>query len=175
MLPHVPKSLLLVTIFVATSLLTYLSFHGRPLLHSSPQLPANGRNRPASKSGLFSLMSTEDQWDAHWEDLNNSSHDALAPSPPNTSNDIDNYAPKTSKILQAVMLAGDLETTLFERMLATHEAHSKRWGYKTGLLRHFIRGHGDWYESIFSKPLYILQLLTTEIGKAEEERAEWIM
>ena len=173
-----PKFLLLVVIFVAIGLVTYVSFYGRPTLHSNKKWPANSRKYPTSKNELFSLTDTEDQWDAQWEDLSNSSPDGGVSSSPDASDengDRDSDKPKSSKILQAVMLAGDLDTSLFERMLATHEIHSKRWGYGVRKLQRFIRGHGDWHESIFSKPLYILQLLTTEMGKAEDQRAEWIV
>lgn len=79
------------------------------------------------------------------------------------------------RVLQASMLTGKLNTPLFEAMLVTHVAHGQRWGYQTRTLRRFIRGRGNWDESMFSKPLHIMQLFITEMEKPEEERAEWIV
>ena len=178
MVPQLPKSLLLTAIFVAISLLIYLSYHNRSFLRSNSTRQYFNENLLATDNGSVSLPSNEDQcrtYPTNFTDHSIKTSSSLLANSLGRDDDVSLEKHTTSKILQAVMLAGDLDTQIFERMLSTHMAHGKHWGYETRILRRFIRGHGKWKESIFSKPLYVLQLLTTEMGKPEEERAEWIV
>ena len=85
------------------------------------------------------------------------------------------------KILQATMMFGHRYKGLNERTLQSHADHAKRWGYGNHVLTREIvgagavEGEGVWDKYIFSKILYLLRIMTMELEKPREERAEWIV
>ena len=85
------------------------------------------------------------------------------------------------KILQATMMFGHNYKGMNERPLQSHAEHAKDWGYGNHvLIREIVgagevEGEGDWNKFIFSKILYILRIMITELEKPREERAEWVV
>lgn len=87
---------------------------------------------------------------------------------------------KAREIIQISMLFGNhrgVNDEVFERSLDTHLSYGERWGYETHVLRHQLSGRNDddFGDLVFSKPLYMLSFLITELTKPEEERAKWVL
>ena len=88
---------------------------------------------------------------------------------------------QVSRILQASMMFGHRYKGLNERTLQSHVEHAQRWGYVNHVLTREIvgagavEGEGVWDRYIFSKLLYLLRIMTMELEKPREERAEWIV
>ena len=172
---QLPKSILLTTALALVAILTYLSVysypHWRPVLVSSTVGPEHCTPAPVDCSRFHEDNNSSSETDRYYLNPPDVSNEGTTHRPGMSSSKPDN----PSKILQAAMLAGEVQTPLYEKMLKTHAVHQRRWGYRTEVLRHFIRGHGQWENSIWSKPLFVLQLLIAELAKAEEDRSEWIV
>lgn len=88
---------------------------------------------------------------------------------------------RNSRILQATMMFGHNYKGLNERALQSHAEHASRWGYGNHVLTREIvgageiEGEGEWKKYIFSKILYILRIMTMELEKPRDKRAEWIV
>lgn len=88
---------------------------------------------------------------------------------------------RTPRILQATMMFGHNFEGLNERTLQSHAEHATRWGYGNHVLKMAIVGAGEvggegvWTKYIFSKILYILKIMTMELEKPRNKRAEWIV
>ena len=82
------------------------------------------------------------------------------------------YGNAGPRIRQMTMLFGSSPNEVDEQSLNTHIEHGKRWGYPTHILRRNIIDSEDWLEFCFSKPLYMLSVLLSEMAKPEDER-EW--
>ncbi|KAK5073247.1 hypothetical protein LTS08_004333 [Lithohypha guttulata] len=73
-----------------------------------------------------------------------------------------------ASIAKVSMLYGE-PNPLYERALATHEAHNNKFGYPFFILRERTLP-GYW-----SKPAYLLRLLLSELEKPEANRLKWLM
>lgn len=76
--------------------------------------------------------------------------------------------PRKSRIGKILMQYGP-ENPLYERGIATHDAHNDRFGYPMFILREKTLP-GYW-----SKPAYILRVLLQELEKPSDERLEWVL
>lgn len=75
---------------------------------------------------------------------------------------------KLQRVAKVSMLYGETNH-MYERALASHERHGKRWGYPMHILRQDI-SVGFW-----NKPSYLLSLVISELTKPAGERKEWLM
>ena len=86
---------------------------------------------------------------------------------------------RAPKIRQATMLSWKKQSQehaeMDERCLKTYVDYGKKWGYPTHILRNDVVGHGEWIELLFSKPLYLLSLIVTEMAKPKEQRSQWLV
>lgn len=73
-----------------------------------------------------------------------------------------------AEIAKMSMLYGP-PNPLYERALATHEAHNAKFGYPFFVLREKMLP-GFW-----SKPAYILRILMSELEKSEHDRLKWLV
>lgn len=85
-----------------------------------------------------------------------------------TRQSADQYRINNSSIAKVSMLYGG-PNPLYERALATHDAHNEKFGYPFYVLREQTLP-GYW-----SKPAYLLRLLLTELEKPKSQRLEWLV
>lgn len=75
---------------------------------------------------------------------------------------------KIAKVAKVSMLYG-AQNEYYERAIDSHIRHGQRHGYPVYVLTHDI-SRGYW-----NKPTYLLSIVIQELGKAPEERAQWLM
>ena len=74
------------------------------------------------------------------------------------------------------MFTGNMSNAdLYEACFKSHLKHGEQWGYATDVLHRSILGDSDISKIYFSKELHILNILITELAKAEDERAQWLV
>jgi hypothetical protein len=84
-------------------------------------------------------------------------------------------APQTNATAASVVLVGKVSAVFGDRAanyipaLLTHKQHADRYGYPTHILQRSV------VDGYWNKCLYILQILTEELGKTLAERVEWLM
>jgi hypothetical protein len=73
-----------------------------------------------------------------------------------------------ASIGKVTMLYGEL-SSVYERAVASHDAHAKRHGYPMYVLREQL------LDGLWSKPAYLMAVVTAELQKPREERLEWLL
>ena len=75
------------------------------------------------------------------------------------------------RIRQASMIYASSEyNAVYERAIASHIRHGKRWNNPTHILRHDIVEAG-----FFNKPAFLLGLIIEEMTKPYGQRSDWIV
>ena len=163
MLSSSPKVLLTFLVFF-TSLFAIFQFRNATKFGRGPQSEIHD-HEPATRPHCAHQNETNPRPTLH----------SKASAPHQTPIDNIPYGDAGPRIRQVTMRFGGSPNEIDEQSLDTHVEHGKQWGYPTHILRQNIVDSDDWLEFCFSKPLYMLSLLTSEMAKPEDERAEWLV
>lgn len=85
-----------------------------------------------------------------------------------------------------------MDGSTLEKVIDGHTCHGEKWGYTTHVLRESLIGIEDDYDivsqpaacvddtdhcphPVYSKFVFVISIMTTELAKPAHERSEWIV